>query len=142
MPAALHVNPAAATLVVVTGDPNCVRTRLLNIVTRDPHVLPASIGVVTSIPHTQSGPREGGIVSTIGVGGATVITTWPSAAGWSARPPANIKDANPLHTSRLIPDFAMRLVKLSRIQFIKLSDDTEVSRNQRASEAPLQGYSP
>jgi hypothetical protein len=51
MPATRHVNPAAATLVVVTSDPCCVRTRLLNIVTRDPHVLPASIGVVASIPY-------------------------------------------------------------------------------------------
>jgi hypothetical protein len=58
MPAALHVNPAAATLVVVTGDPNCVRTRLLNIVTRNPHVLPASIGVVTCIPHPVRTPRR------------------------------------------------------------------------------------
>jgi hypothetical protein len=68
-----------------------------------------------------------------------VITTWPSAAGWSARPPANIKDANPLHTSRLIPDFVMSLVKLSPIHFIKLSQDAEVSRNQRARKATHSG---
>jgi hypothetical protein len=44
MPATRHVNPATAMLVVVTSDPSCVRTRLLNIVPRDPHVLAASIG--------------------------------------------------------------------------------------------------
>lgn len=68
-----------------------------------------------------------------------VITTWPSAAGWSARPPANIKDANPLHTSRFIHDFVMRLVKISRIHLIKLSEDVEVSRNQPAREASHRG---
>jgi|HubBroStandDraft_4_1064222.scaffolds.fasta_scaffold1374479_1 hypothetical protein len=51
MPATRHVNPATATLIVVTSDPSCVRTRLLNIVPRDPHVLAASIGVVASIPY-------------------------------------------------------------------------------------------
>jgi hypothetical protein len=48
----------------------------------------------------------------MGLGGAMLMTTWPCAAGWSARPPANIKDAKPPKSNRFIPDFVMCFVKI------------------------------